>query len=255
MRKRERFILSSILLSLGLIATQLLNIEMRPVAIILFFISTYFISAWTLSKNLNGIEWFTIVPFPAFYALSVSLFYFLLPTHILSRLAIITLFGVGMYALYLTSNIYSIGKLKTIQLLRAAHAVGYLFLLLMALFMFNFILSLGLAPYFNGPLIAVSIFIPLLCAIWSINLHPTLTKRVLFTSIFFSLLLGELGIAISLFPVSLWPASLFLVSILYVGFGIVQNYAVERLFARTLQEYIWLAAFVSLSFLLLVSWK
>src|SRR5260221_12126093 len=114
MRKREKFIVSSALLSLGLMATQLLSVELRPIAIVLFFIASYLISAWALAKDLNGVEWLTIVPFPALYALAVSLFYCFLPSSLVSRLAIIGLFGVGMYALYLTSNIYAIGKVKTI---------------------------------------------------------------------------------------------------------------------------------------------
>ena len=140
MRKRERFIISSILLAFGLLATQFVSSDIRPIAIVLFFIASYLTSAWALNKTLNGLEWLTVVPFPAFYSLSVSLFYFLLPSNIISRVAILLLFGVGMYALYLASNIFSVGKVKTIQLLRAAHAVGSLFLFLLCLFFFNFVL-------------------------------------------------------------------------------------------------------------------
>ncbi len=255
MRKREKFIISSALLALGLIATQLLSVELRPLAIGLFFFASYLISGWALAKELNGIEWLTIVPFPALYALSVSLFYFLLPSNLLSRFAVIILFGVGMYALYLMSNIYSIGKVRTIQLLRAAYAAGSIFLLLMSLFFFNFIFSLGLLAMFNALLVILISFPILFCATWSLELEQRITKRVLIIPFLFSLILGECALAISLLPVGLWTISLFLTSLIYVGFGLVQNYIGGRLFPRTAREYAAVGAFVTISFLLLINWK
>ncbi len=255
MRKRVRFIISSILLSLGLLATQLVSVDIRPFAIGLFFLATYCMSAWALAPTINGVEWITIVPFPAFYALSVSLFYFLLPGNLFSRLAIITLFGIGMYALYLSSNIFAFGKIKTIQLLRAAHAVSSVFLFLLSLFIFNFIFSLRLHPIFNFLSIALSMFIPILCATWSVNLEPKVTKKVVYISVFFSLLLAEIGLGMSFLPVGLWTVSVYLTAMVYVGFGIVQNYLIDRLFAQTLREYLWLTGFVTLVLLFLINWK
>ncbi len=255
MRKREKFIISSALLALGLIATQLLSVELRPLAIVLFFLASYLISGWALAKELNGIEWLTIVPFPAMYALSVSLFYFLLPSNLLSRTVVVVLFGVGMYGLYLMSNIYAIGKVKTIQLLRAAYAVGSLFLLLMSLFFFNFIFSLGLFGFFNAMLVMLVSFPMIFCAVWSLELEQRITKRAVVVALLFSVILGEIAFAISLIPVGLWTASLFLTSLIYVGFGLIQHYFEGRLFARTVREYALLGAFVTISFLLLINWK
>lgn len=255
MRKRVRFIISSILLSLGLLATQLVSVEIRPFAIGLFFIATYCMSAWALAPSINGVEWLTIVPFPAFYALAVSLFYFLLPSSILSRLAIISLFGVGMYALYLSSNIFAFGKIKTIQLLRAAHAVSSVFLFVLSLFFFNFIFSLRLHPLANMLGILASMFLPILCATWSVNLEQKITKKVVYISIFFTFLIAEIGGALSFLPVGLWTVSLFLTALVYVGFGIVQNYLIDRLFTQTVREYLWLIGFVGCVLLFLIKWK
>ena len=255
MRKRVRFIISSILLSLGLLATQFVSLEIRPFAIGLFFLATYCMSAWALSPSINGIEWVTIVPFPSVYSLSVALFYFLLPSSFLSRIAIISLFGIGMYALYLSSNIFAFGKIKTIQLLRAAHAVSSVFLFLLSLFLFNFIFSLRLHPVVNMGSIAVGLFFPILCAVWSIELEQRISKKVLFISLFFSFFLACVGLGLSFLPVGLWVASLYLTAFVYIGFGIIQNYLIGRLFAKTVQEYIWLTAFVTLALLLLIQWK
>lgn len=255
MRKRVRFIISSTLLAFGLLSTQLVSVEVRPFAIALFFVAAYCMSAWALSTTINGVEWLTIVPFPAMYALSVALFYFLLPDSALSRIAIVSLFGVGMYALYLSSNIFAFGKIKTIQLLRAAHAVGSLFLFLMSLFLCNFIFSLRLTPLPTMILVFLTTFFPILCATWSIELEPRITKKVWYISFFFSILLAEVAFGLTLLPVGLWTASLYLTALVYVGFGIIQNYLIDRLFAKTLQEYVWLTVFVTCALGFLIEWK
>lgn len=255
MRKRQRFIVSSFILAGGLVTTQLLSVDLRFVAIVLFCIATYFISAWALYRDLDGVEWFTTVPMPAYYALSVSLFYFLLPSNIFSKILIILLFGVGMYALYLTSNIYSVGKVKTIQLLRAANATSLAFLLLTTLFLYNFIFSLHLPVYLNAILIGISTFLPSLSAVWGLLRPKTFTRSVLLIPALFTCVLTEVAIALSFLPVGLWQASLFLTSILYVGFGIFEGHVEGKLFLNTLREYLFLALFVTISFFLLMNWK
>src|SRR5690554_6157654 len=133
MRRREKFVIASVVLSLGLWSLQLIQLEYRYYAVAVFSIITYLVSAWSLAEDLQRFEWATILPFPALYAASVALFYFLLPESVLSRLFSVGLFGVGMYALLLTSNIFSVAKGRTIQLVYAAHAIGLLFTLLTSL--------------------------------------------------------------------------------------------------------------------------
>ncbi len=255
MRKRLRFITSSIILSLGLLATQLVSAEIRYLAIGLFFIASYAMSSWALAPSVNGVEWLTIVPFPALYALSVSLFYFLLPSHILSRLAILTLFGIGMYALYLASNIFAFSKIRTIQLLRAAHAVSSLFLFLMLLFVYNFIYSLHLHPVANMLLTTLASFLPILCATWSMTLEQGISTRVVTLALYISLLLGQVGFALSLLPVGLWTISLYLTAIVYISFGVLQHLLIDRLFPQTLREYALLLGLVTTALLFLIQWK
>ena len=79
MSKRRKFLLSSLLLSLGLLAIQYVALEFRFVAVFGFFLVSYLVSAMALFDDLKGVEWVTIVPLPALYAASVALFYFLLP--------------------------------------------------------------------------------------------------------------------------------------------------------------------------------
>lgn len=255
MRRREKFIISSVLLALGLLGVQYVSLQYRFIAIIVFFVFSYLVSVWTLYEDLYGVEWFTIVPLPAMYGVSVSLFYFLLPNNWASRLFIMALFGVGMYALYLTSNIYSVAKIRTIQLLRAAHTVGLLFTLLTSTLMTNFLFSLHLNFWLNG-LIVFGIHFPLmLMSLWSVELQPKVDKRIWIATTLFALVLGEFAVVISFFPISVWNASLLTTSIFYVLLGILHNHLQQRLFKNTISEYLIFSSLVFISFFLLMKWK
>jgi len=179
MRRREKFVITATLLTLGLVAVQLLSLEVRYLAVAVFMVLSYLLSGWALSDDLQRFELLAIVPFPALFAGAVSLFYFLLPTNLLSRVAILSLFGIGQYALLLTSNIYSVAKGRTIQLVHAAHAVAFIFTLLTSLLYTNTIFSLKLPFYANGSLIGL-VHLPLIfMSLWSMNFEQRIERRVI----------------------------------------------------------------------------
>lgn len=255
MRRREKFIISSILLAIGLLGVQYVSLQFRLVAILVFFIFSYLVSIWSLYEDLYGVEWLTIIPLPAMYGMSVSLFYFLLPNNWISRIFIMALFGVGMYALYLTSNIYSVAKSRTIQLLRAAHTIGLLFTLLTSTLITNFIFSLHVDFWLIGLLFFVVHFPLFLMALWSVELLPKLDRRIWIATTVFSLIIAQFGMIISFFPVSVWNASLLTTSLCYILLGILQNHLQQRLFRNTVFEYLSFAALVFVSFFVLLKWK
>ncbi len=255
MRRREKFIISAILLSLGLLAVQYIALQYRFLAVFVFFAASYLVSAWALFEDLYGVEWVTIVPFPAMYALSVSFFYFLLPDNWISRVLILVLFGVGMYALYLTCNIFSVAKARTIQLLRAAQAIGFLFILLISTLFANTIFSFHFPFWTNAGLLLASHLPLYLHLLWSAKIQSTIDPKLRWLVILFSLMLAEVGLIVSLFPVGIWTASLLVSSFMYVSGGIVQSSLQERLFQNTIWEYVTFGGFVMLSFLFLLEWK
>ncbi len=255
MRRREKFVLASILLSLGLLAVQYVSLDWRYVGVILFTLLAYFISAWALSDDLQKFEWVTILPLPALYACAVGAFYFLLPTSLLSRFFDLLLFGVGMYALYLTANIYSVAKGRTIQLLHAAHAIGLLFTLMTSLLFLNTIFSQHLWFIFNGVLVGLLHFPLIFLFLWSVNLEPRVDKQLLSLAFFLTLILIELAIIFSFLPLSVWNTALLIMTFLYIGLGILQSHIQNRLFKSTLTEYSILAAFTAVIFILLVPLK
>ena len=215
MRKREKFLISSFLLSFGLLGTQYVPLDYRMLATALLFFVTYAVSAWALFEELHGIEWLTIVPFPALYATSVSVFYFLLPENLLSKVVVLVLFGIGMYATYLTSNIFSVAKFRTIQLLRAAHAIGFLMTLLISFFFTNTIFSFHWPFWATGIVVTLTSFPLALLSLWSIELQKKIEKPILFQAIVIAVLMGELAIGASLLPTTIWTSSLLLVGSFY----------------------------------------
>ena len=237
MRKRAKFLLASVLLSFGLLATQYVPLDYRLLATSLFFFVTYGISSWALWDELSGIEWFTVVPFPGLFAVAMSLFYFLLPENILSRIAVFAAFGVGMYAVYLTSNIYAVAKTRTIQLLRAAHAIG-LYLTLILFFLFtNALFSYRLPFWMNGVGMFIIAFPLTLMQLWAIELKKHMTSDVVWMAISASFLLAQSAVALSFFPATLWTISLYLVGVAYAVLGVLTTKITGKLFLNTVYEY------------------
>lgn len=255
MRRREKFVLSAIVLSLGLLSVQYISLEWRFIGVLIFTMVSYFVSAWALSDDLQKFEWLTILPLPALYAGAVGAFYFLLPISILSRIFNLVLFGVGMYALYLTSNIYSVAKGRTIQLLHAAHAIGLLFTLLTSLLFLNTVFSQHLAFYLNALLVGILHFPLIFLFLWSVNLEQKIDRQIIHLSWMLTLFLVELAIIFSFFPFSVWNIALLIMTFLYIGLGILQSHLQNRLFQNTLNEYSWVAVFLCIVFLILLPWK
>jgi len=244
MTKRKKLILVSILLTWGILGVQSVDVEARYQAIGLLAGAAYGLSAWALFEDLKGIEWLTVLILPVLYPVSVTLFYFLLPERILTRSIILGLFGVGMYALLLTENIFNVAAIRTIQLLRAAHAVGFLLTLLVGFFLWDTIFSFRLAPWWNAILVMITSWPLLIQALWSVNLEEKLTREVKVGAMGLSWGLGSLALGISFWPVTIIVGSLFLVSGLYVGMGLLENKMSGRLFKKTVEEYLWVGAVV-----------
>ncbi|PJE67506.1 hypothetical protein COU95_02100 [Candidatus Shapirobacteria bacterium CG10_big_fil_rev_8_21_14_0_10_40_9] len=238
MSKRQKFILTSAVLAGGLLAIQTLEPEFRYQAIFGLTVACALLTLWSLREALSGIRFLTTAILPTLFTAGVGLFYFLLPANIFSQLPVVALYAVGIYALLLTENIFSVAAIRTIQLLRAAHAVGFLLTLLTAFFLFDTIFSFRISGWWNS-LLVFGVSLPLfLQGLWSVNLEEKLTRRILDYTFFLSLVSGELAFIISFYPVTIAMASLFLTTSIYVTLGLVQAEFQERLFKQTIYEYL-----------------
>lgn len=256
MSKRRKFLLVAVLLTVGLWVTQWVDVEWRYQALAGLGGLALLLSGWAMWEDLQEWEWLTILTLPMLYPVSVGMFYFLLPEKFLSKVIILGLFGVGMYALLLTENIFSVAAIRTIQLLRAAHAVGFLLTLASAFFWYDTIWSFRLPFWANGLLVAGVSWPLLLQGLWSVELtEGKISGRVLLYASVVAVSLGQAAMGLSFWPVTISVGSLFLVSMFYVALGICQQYFLGRLFRRTLSEYLTVGIVVLTTIILVTRWE
>lgn len=252
--KRQKFIISAVFLSIGLLAIQLANISWRYQAIFGLTILTYLLSVWSLREGVSGIEWLTVLILPTLFTAGVGLFYFLLPSSWLARLPVAALYGLGLYALFLTENIFSVAAIRNIQLLRAAHAVGFLLTLLTAFFLYDTILSFR-PPFWLNFIFVFLVSLPLfLQGLWSVKLEEKISGQIWFYSLALSLIVAEGALALSFWPVTVSAGSLALITIMYVVLGLAQYYLSQRLFKRTINEYLTVGIIVLAIILITTHW-
>jgi hypothetical protein len=254
MRKRQKFVLSAFVLSLGFVLIQSFNIEWRFQAIAVMTFLTMVFSIWSLKEGLSGIEWAMILLLPPFYTAGVGMFYFLLPSSWVTRLPVALVYGVGMYALLLTENIFTVAAIRTIQLFRAAQAVGFLLTLVTIFFLYDAVWSSRLPFWGNGLLVFALTFPLVLQSLWSVKLDEKISKSVMSLSSVIAFLLAQMAIVLSFWPVTVESGSLFLTACLYVLLGLSQHYIDDRLYPRTIKEYLAVGAVVLLTMYFTTSW-
>lgn len=252
--KREKFALVVAGLTLGLLVIQLANFALRYPLTAGLVVLTYVLSAWGLREDLAGVEWVTLFILPTMYAAALTLFYFLLPVRWLTRLPMAIIFAVGMYAILLVENIYNVAAERTIQLLRAAHSVGLLLTLFTVFLFFSVIFSLHLSFSENLLLVFMVSFPAVLQSLWAMKLLEKLDFEIIFYTLVISLGLAELALVFSFWPMPTIIEALFLTTIFYSLVGIVQQHLVERLFRRTLTEFIAVLGIVFILVLFTTKW-
>lgn len=254
MTKRQKFILTSIILTLGLFSLQFVEEIYRYQAIGILTIASLVLTWWSLREALSGIRYLTTVILPTLLTAGVSLFYFLLPSSWVSQLPVVGLYAVCFYALLLTENIFSVASIRTIQLLRAAHAVGFLLTLLTAFLLFDTIFSFRLDSWINASAVFCVSFLVYLQGLWSVNLEEKPSQKVWLYSLFLSIINMQFAFLISFMPTGIAMASLFTTTLVYIQLGITQVYFQERLFRRTIYEYLLVGAVVLTIFLFTNRW-
>lgn len=250
MTKRKKFVLVSFLLTFGLIGLQFISLDRRYEAIIFFSGISILLSAWSLHSDLNGISWLTSMILPALYPASVGLFYFLLPVNVFSRIVLLSLFGIGMYALLLTENIYAVAANRTIQLVRAAHAVGFLLTVITAIFLIGTVFGLKLSFLANGIAVAVILWPMFIKGLWSATIQKSISRTIWMYSVVLSLIGGEIAVFTAFLPMTPLVSAILVSGYLYVTLGLMQQHLQERLFSKTIQEYVWVGIIVFLAALL-----
>jgi len=254
MTKRQKFIFTSLLLAVGLVFVQFAEVSFRYLAILFLTLLTGGLTIWSLREALAGIRWITTIILPMLFTAGVGLFYFLLPSSWFFSFSVAFLFALGMYALLLTENIFSVAAIRTIQLFRAASAVGFLLTLLTAFLFYDTVFSFRF-PFHSNSLLVYLISFPIFFqALWSVGLEETFSRRLIIYSLFLSLILAEMAMVISFYPLTIAMSSLVLTTGVYVLMGLTQAHFTERLFKQTVYEYLGVGALVLVIMLVSARW-
>jgi len=254
MSKRKRFILTSFLLSLGFIFVQTLPEQYRFLSIGILGVLTIVLFSWSLREGLGLNNTLLTLVLPSFFTIAVGLFWFLLPTSLFARIPVVLLYGALVYALCLTTNIYTVSAIRTIALMRAARGVGFVLTLLTFFLIFDTILSLRSPLYIVVIAVILSSFPLFLQGFWTVSLEPKFSRKDLLISSVSSMVLGETSALLFFWPVSIVVGSLFLTVTSYILLGLGQAYLEERLFAQTVREYLVVGLAVFIGMFLATRW-
>lgn len=255
MSKRQKFVLSSSLLAGFFLAAQLSNVFFGYGLILAVVLASLILSFWSLKEALRFDASLLALILPVAFTLGAGFFfYLLLPPSLLVRVPVIFLYALGMYAILLGANIYAVASLRTIALLRTAHAVGLVLTLLTAFFLFDSLFSFRSYPWVNGLLAGVIAWPLFLQNLWSFTLEEKITPAIWQFSIAGALVVSQLSLMISFWPVTVTVGSLFLTTILYISLGIMQAFLLGRLFNKTIREFLMVGLVVFVAVFLSARW-
>lgn len=254
MTKRHKFIITSLALSLGFMGITFLGNEDRLVGITLLSVISVALYYWTLKEGLGRDATLLTLILPPLYTFGVGLFWFLLPSTFYARLPIIALYGVGVYSIALTANVFAVSVHKKIALARAGKGVSFVLTLFTLFLLYDAILSLRAEVYVNMALVFVTSFLLFLQGLWVSRITKEIEKGLLIYSGVFSFVLCSTAAVLYFWPVTVVVGSLFLTVVVYMLLGLGQAKLEGRLFRRTASEYLTVGVVVFIIMLFSTNW-
>lgn len=256
MSKRKRFILVSVVLSLGFVGIQFIEEIYRYWSIAFLSVFTAVSFLWSLREGLGKNLTLLSIILPTLFTVGVGLFWFLLPSSIYTRIPIVIFYGFGIYALSLTMNIYTVSAIRTIALLRAARGVGFVLSLVTSFLLYDTILSFKTGLILRMVLIFVFSLPIFIQGFWAVPLTKELSqsKKFIPLALISAVIASEVSVSLFFWPVTVIVGSLFLTMTMYVLLGLGQAQLEARLFKQTVGEYLSVGALVFLGMLVATHW-
>lgn len=255
MSKRTKFITTSLLLSLGFFGLSLIPDTYRYGGIASLSLLSCVLFCWSLKEGLGRNATLLALILPVFYTLGVGLFWFLLPSTLLATLPVIIMYGVGVYVLVSTYNIFVVSTFKKIALSRAANGVGFVLTLFTLFLLCDAILSLRSSLYIRTPVIFFVAFPLFVQGLWISELSDKINREVVIYSLAFAAGVASLSAILFFWPVSVIVGSLLLTVTTYVLLGLGQARFEGRLFKTTVREYLIVGFLVFIFMIISVSWR
>lgn len=252
--KRQKIIIAAVLVTVGLLSTQLTDFNLRFRFLLGLGIFTYLISLWALWEGISKVKALTLLILPTFFTLGVASFYFILPIRWLTRLPVALTFGLLFYLLLLSQNVFNVAAQRTIPLYRAAQTAVMLFTIITSFFVFAVLHAFNLLFFWNALGVAMLSFPLILQLLWSVEMEDYLNPSLVVQSLILSLVMGELALAFSFWPMGHLMWGITLSSALYILLGLVTQNLRKRLNRRVAWEYVGIGAGVLLVAFLTTSW-
>ena len=235
--KRIRFVISTASLACLILISTFFFFDKAAFFIPILVLASYGASFFSLYEGIEKIEWFTLFLMPVLLSVAMYLFYFLVPVRWLTRIPFILIYSISMYAILLSSNIFNVGAEKNLQLYRAGFSVNY-FIQTMVFFLFgNVIASFHWGFLANALIFGLLSFAMSLQLYWSIRLDMHVRKEVLNHAWFTALLVAEVSLFISFFPLQESIYALVVAVLYYCIAGLTHLHLDERLFKHSVREY------------------
>ncbi len=255
MSKKKRFFITSVVLSLGFVVTLLFVNLYRFLAIGLLPLATLALFYWSLREGLGRNATLLSLILPTIFTPAVGIFWFLLPASIYARIPVVLVYGIGIYVLCSTMNIYTVSaSVRTIALLRAAKGLGFVLSLLTSFLVFDAIFSIRAYILITGLLVFLTSFPLYLQGFWAIELKEELAKELVLLSIVASIITAQVAISLHFWPVTVVVGSLFLTSTFYMLLGLGQARLEGRLFSQTVSEYLIVGLLVFIGMFFATRW-
>lgn len=254
LNKRQKIIIASVLVTLGLFSTQLTDFNLRFHFLTGLSILTAGLTAWALWEGLNKVKLVIFLILPTFFTIGVASFYFILPIRWLTRLPVVFSFGLLFYLLMLAQNVFSVASVRTIPLYRVASTASMIFTILAAFFVFSVLHALNLLFIWNGLLTVFLSFPLVLQNLWSLEMEDKISVSTVLQAFIISLGLGEVALALSFWPVGHIMWSIMVSSTMYVLLGLsIENHK-QKLNRRVVWEYLGIGTAFFLVTFLITSW-
>lgn len=237
--KREEIAVSSIVLTVFMLFLFLVPIGVfKFVFVILLGFLSYGFSLFAGREGLKRVEFFLLPILPVLFSISTALFYGIIPERWLTRFFFIVTYGFLIYSIFLIINIFNAAKIKNIQLLKVARTI-YFFISAFTVFLFSYVLmSFHIFGLFTSISIAVFIFLISIAFIWSFFLKKEIGKTNVLIAIVTAILMFEISLSISFWPLNIYLAALFFTSIYYSLMGIIDNLLSFRVRGWSYFEYL-----------------
>jgi hypothetical protein len=254
MSKRRKIVITSIVSATLVLLATILNLQPEIVEIILVMGATYLLSSWALQPDLTGWEYATLLALPTLLTAGVILMAETPDAPVPWKYLVPPIYGAALYVILLVENIFNVSAERQVPLLRAAHTIGYLSTLGVAFLVSTLLFSKELPSYGNATVMFMAGAALVGQALWQIALDETDRKKLVTASLVSALVVGELALAISFWPVHPLGAGLALTTLVYVLIGAIRHDWEGNLKRRTLLEYLLLAALVFTLLFFTTSW-